>query len=79
MSAEEVEVGEDEERTPQGSNKVTDKATNPSDETSEEETSTTESSDEEVQNACDRCDFVGKTAAGLKTHKTKKHLFGVAK
>ena len=62
------------------SNKVTEKATNPSEETSEEETSTTESSDEEVvENVCDRCDFVGKTAAGLKNHKTKKHKFGVLK
>ena len=34
----------------------------------------TETSVEE--NSCDRCDFVGKTPAGLKTHKTAKHPFG---
>ena len=32
------------------------------------------SSDEE--NSCDVCDFIGKTPAELKTHKTTKHLFG---
>ena len=55
---------------------VTVEATNPSEDNSETDTSNTESSDEEIENAWDRCDFVGKTAGGLKTHKSKKHLFG---
>ena len=65
-----------EESTPKVSKNVTVKATNPSEDNSETDTSNTESSDEEIKNACDRCDFVGKTAGGLKTHKSKKHLFG---
>ena len=26
-----------------------------------------------LNHVCDRCDFIGKTEAGLKTHKTIKH------
>ena len=68
-----------EDSTPKVSSKVTEKATTHSKDESEEESSNTESSDEEVEHACDRCDFVGKTAAGLKTHKSKKHLFSSVK
>ena len=82
-STEEVEVLDKEivaeESTPKVRNKFIEKVTNPSEDVSEEDKSYTESSDEEIEHACDRCDFVGKTAAGLKTHKSKKHLFSSVK
>ena len=54
--------------------KVTDEASTSKKASEQEEITDIEISVED--NSCDRCDFVGKTAAGLKTHKTTKHLFG---
>ena len=41
---------------------------------SKQVTETTEKNDGETDNQCSKCDFIGKTEAGLKTHYTTKHV-----
>ena len=41
---------------------------------SKEVTEATEQEDGEIENKCSKCNFIGKTEAGLKTHHTTKHI-----